>query len=229
MIFPTRCPYCKEIADDKNIAICKECLTKLTLVKKPYCLKCGRHIEDEKIEYCTECNLHPKTYEFGMPLLSYDDISAPVMYDIKYNNKRDYIKTFAKMIYVRWKDKIKSLNIERLIPIPIHEKRRRERGYNQAEDLAFYLSEYLNIELDLDLLYRIKNTKAQKELNPYERLKNLKEAFYCDEAYKALNLKRVLLVDDIYTTGSTIEACSLALKSVGIEKVYYTSICIVEE
>ena len=71
----------------------------------------------------------------------------------------------------------------------------------------------------------MKNTKAQKELNPKERIKNLKEAFIGNIEYKNC-FKNVLLVDDIYTTGATIEACTRSLKAIGVEKVYYTSICI---
>lgn len=229
-IFPAHCPCCDKIAEGKY-GICDTCLKTLGLVKKPYCMKCGKHIENEDEELCKACMEHPRSYEFGFPLLSYDSVSAPIMYDIKYNNKRDYVKVFAKMIQTKWGKKIKSLDIDCIMPIPVHSYRLRQRGYNQAEVLAKNLSVYLGIRMETKILLRCKNTKAQKELGPKERLENLKEAFVCDKAadVSGMGIKNVLLVDDIYTTGSTIEACTLALKGLGVKKVYYTSICIVEQ
>ncbi len=224
-IFPPRCPVCKKIVDNKNYGICKTCLGKLKLIKSPFCMQCGKHIEDDTDEYCDECLLNPKSYEKGFPLLRYDSLSSSIMYDIKYNNKKYYARVFARMIYTVWGKEIKKLNIDCIIPIPIHKKRLKQRGYNQAEILAAYLSEYLKINLENEVLSRVKNTKAQKELNPKERIKNLKEAFIGNIEYKNY-FKNVLLVDDIYTTGATIEACTRSLKAIGVEKVYYTSICI---
>lgn len=200
-------------------------MSELELVKAPFCMKCGKQIANKEEEFCKDCLLEEKTYKRGFPLLKYDKLSSGIMYDIKYKNKRYYTKIFANLIYLRWGKEIKKLGIDCLMPIPIHKKRLRERTYNQAELLASYLSQYLGIEMETYALYRHKNTKAQKELSKKERFKNLKEAFSCDLSYTN-KYKKVLLVDDIYTTGSTIEACSLALKEIGVKEVYYTAICI---
>ncbi len=230
-LFPLRCPCCLEPVEDGSYGICSSCLSQLRPVQEPFCLRCGRHIEREDEAYCDECLLHPKSFAGGFPLLRYDGVSAPIMYDIKYQNKREYIGVFAKMIAGRWGSRIRAARIDWIIPVPLHRERLRERGYNQALLLAKDISACLDIPLREDVLCRMKNTRAQKALGPGERLANLKEAFVCRQELLHTGEfvgKNILLADDIYTTGATVEACTLALQNLGVGKVYYTSICIAE-
>ena len=114
-----------------------------------------------------------------------------------------------------------------LVPVPVHPARKRKRGFNQAEVLAKRMGERLEMPVCPEFLYRIRNTEPLKELNPDERLRNLQQAFQADaEAIRASGVQNVLLVDDIYTTGSTAEACTRALLSAGIEKVCFFAVCI---
>ena len=111
-----------------------------------------------------------------------------------------------------------------MIPIPIHKRKLEKRGYNQAELLADALGKKLDIPVERELLARVVNTEPQKSLDPEHREQNLKKAFQCTE--KSVSYKKVLLVDDIYTTGATIEACTKSLHAAGIPDVYYTSVAI---
>ena len=113
--------------------------------------------------------------------------------------------------------------MDAIIPVPVHPSRRRKRGFNQAEVLAKIVGERLGIPVKAELLRRTKKTLPQKELSVGERLKNLSGAFRADEIPE--NIRRVLLVDDIYTTGSTIEACTRVLKAAGVETIYFVVIC----
>ena len=113
---------------------------------------------------------------------------------------------------------------EVLVPIPLHQSRRRKRGFNQAELLAKALSVRSGIPMDASLLIRTKKTHAQKELNDQERLANLKDAFSIQR--RNIPYHNLILVDDIYTTGSTIDTAARLLKEYGVQKVYFLCICV---
>ena len=110
------------------------------------------------------------------------------------------------------------------MPIPLHPSRKRKRGYNQAQILAEEIGKILEIPVDSKSLIRTRKTSPQKKLGHQERKKNLKHAFAVKHTFQAA--KRVLLVDDIYTTGNTIDAVSNVLKQKGVENVYFLTISI---
>jgi ComF family protein len=116
-----------------------------------------------------------------------------------------------------------------LVPVPIHKSKYRERGYNQTEILANGIAKGLNIPVLPHLLIRDKKTLPQKQLSDKERLRNLQEAFILnDKVFSEYprKIKSILLIDDIYTTGSTIEACTNVLMRNGIENIYFITLCI---
>ena len=110
------------------------------------------------------------------------------------------------------------------VPIPLHPSRRRKRGFNQAELLAKELSGRSGIPADAGLLMRVKKTRAQKELNDQERLTNLKDAFSVRK--RKVPYQNIILVDDIYTTGSTMDAAAKVLKENGAKNIYFVCICV---
>lgn len=224
-IYPRCCPVCNMILSKKDFMFCKECISELDFIKEPYCLKCGKPIMKKEDEFCPDCFKEERPYEYGFSLCKYDAVSSKIIFDLKYNNKRLYAESFAHLMMAKSFERIYSMQAECLIPVPVHKSRFRERGYNQAELTARYLSEISGISLCTDLLYRDKNTLAQKKLNPKERMKNLGSAFKCRENVR--NIKSAVIVDDIYTTGSTVCACAKALKEAGLERVYYIALCIV--
>ena len=116
------------------------------------------------------------------------------------------------------------MGAQALVPVPVHPERMKTRGFNQAEELARRLSDGLGLPVETGILSRNKNTAPQKDLNPAQRLKNLEEAFSAKRPRAGLT--SVILVDDIYTTGSTVEACSRVLKRAGVSRVYFLCICI---
>ncbi len=119
---------------------------------------------------------------------------------------------------------IKAWNINVIIPVPLHKKRRRQRGYNQAEIIARHLGKICEVTVNEKAVKRVKHTKAMKELNDKERKHNLKNAFQVTKYWQ--QEKNVLLIDDIYTTGSTINSISELLKEEGAEKVMFFTISI---
>ena len=145
------------------------------------------------------------------------------MHRFKYSNRRDYAPVLAREAYGMHADWIRRIQPQMIVPVPLHPARRRTRGYNQAELLAGEVSRLSGIPMDADLLIRTHNTDRQRALNPQERKNNLKNAFQTSK--KIVQLEKVLLIDDIYTTGSTIEACARALRASGISRIYFVVIC----
>ena len=111
-----------------------------------------------------------------------------------------------------------------MIPVPMYRKKQRLRGYNQAELLAREIADQRNLPLICDLVLRVKNTKPQKELEGKDREENLKKAFIITK--NDVKLRKILIVDDIYTTGSTVDAIAEVLKKSGVEEIYFLSLCI---
>lgn len=177
--------------------------------------------------YCPDCRGREKSFVAGFPLCDYDDVMQRAVTRIKYGNRREYLRPFAALLAERHGRELKALGADCLVPVPVHPSRLRTRGFNQAEFFARELSGHLGIPVRTDLLFRTRKTEAQKELTPDERVRNLSSAFTAD--LKGEKMGTVILADDIYTTGSTVEACSRALRAAGVPRIFYVSICIVPE
>ena len=222
--FPRRCPVCGKVIEYSGQLICPECVTSLSPVRQPACQKCGKEVEGERMEYCFDCGRHPKTFERCFSLLNYNEAARRSMAAIKYQNRREYLDFYGEALCLRFGNVIKSLHPDGLVPVPVHPSRKRIRGFNQAEVLSRRISAGLEIPVYPDMLKRIKKTMPQKELNPSERFHNLEHAFGPGGSYGRMNT--VILVDDIYTTGSTLEACARVLKMMGVKKVYGVVLCV---
>jgi len=224
LLYPRRCPVCGRIVVPKGRFICPDCVGELSWVSQPVCKRCGKELPVDTAEYCLDCTRHPRSFEGGRALLNYNRTASRSMAQIKYNNRREYLDFYAEAMARRLGPAIRRMNAQALVPVPVHPSRMKVRGFNQAEELARRLSKKLGIPVNTGLLRRNRNTIPQKDLNPAQRLKNLQEAFVA--VRPPAGLESVILVDDIYTTGSTVEACARALKGAGIERVYFLSICI---
>lgn len=222
-LFPRCCPVCGEIVLPKGSLICPDCLKALSFVRPPVCKKCGKELHNEQQEYCLDCSRHKRSFDYGIALLNYDEAARRSMAKIKYKNKREYLDFYAEAVWKRYGKQLLRMNPDVLVPVPVHPARKRRRGFNQAEILAGLIAGKMGLPMDPDLLIRNKKTRPQKQLSPAERLKNLREAFGPGKA--AAHYETVLLVDDIYTTGSTVEACSRVLKGMGVKRIYFVVIC----
>lgn len=222
VLFPRRCPVCDGILRLGKEKICPECKGKLVYIREPRCKKCGKQIEKMEQEYCFDCKKHNHFYEMGIAPFSHTGAVRKSVYAIKYQNKREYLDFYTDEIARLYREEIKEWDCDGLIPVPLHKRKRLKRGYNQAEVMAKKLAKKLELPVYRDGLIRIVDTKPQKELNDIQRKKNLEKAFIMNE--NIVKLRKVILVDDIYTTGSTIDACTKVLMEHGVKKVYF--ICI---
>lgn len=227
LLFPKTCPICEDILE-KHREICRVCEKNLRYISEPKCKKCGKPFETteegvETREYCVDCTNRNHLYQSGMAVFQYDDISASI-YRFKYHNQRTYADFYGKAMAMRYGRTIQEFGIEILMPIPVSSKKKITRGYNQAELMAEVLGRELKLPVDSRTLIREKNTIPQKELNYEERRNNLKKAFKI--LGNVIKYKKILLVDDIYTTGSTIDACAEVLRQAGAEEVFFISLSI---
>lgn len=229
MLYPVRCPVCGDIVRPKDARICSPCEEKLQIISEPRCKKCSKPIERDQNEYCNDCERKDYHFEQGYSLWVYDLAMKKSISDFKYYNKKEYAKYYIEQITKAYGKSIKKLALDLIVPVPLHKSKYRERGYNQAEILANGIGKELDIPVLPHLLIRNKKTLPQKQLSDKERLKNLQEAFIFNDIVAReypKRLKRLLLVDDIYTTGSTIEACTNVLMRHGVDKVYFITLCI---
>lgn len=223
LVYPPRCPGCDEIillGDE----LCEDCRQRIQVVREPVCKQCGKPLENERTEYCTDCVKKKHAFRQGKAVFVYRDVMKLSMYRFKYSNKREYAIYYAKTaawLYGEW---VRRNGIEILIPIPMYSGKQRKRGYNQAEVFARALGRELGLPVDAECVKRVRNTVPQKELSDKERRHNLKNAFQLTS--NIVKYSQVLLVDDIYTTGSTMDAVAEVLLSGGVKNIYYICISI---
>ncbi len=224
LIYPPTCPYCGDVLSPGEQGCCGECKKMLSYVEPPVCEKCGAELMDSNERMCRRCKSGSRSFDKGFPVLNYESPAKEGVLALKYKHRKEYAAYFATEILKKHGRDFCALAPEALVPVPVHRKKYKRRGYNQAELLAVELSRVLHVPVENDLIIRAVNTPPQKRYSPEIRERNMKTAFQIGE--KSVNYRSVLLVDDIYTTGSTIEACTRLLKQRGVERVYYTSICI---
>lgn len=229
ILYPRRCPVCSEIVDVRGELSCIECRKKLIFIEEPKCKRCGKPLEQDNKEYCYDCEKKSRDFTRGIALWLYNKEMKKSMADFKNHGRREYAEFYTEELLKACKEEIMDISPDALVPVPIHKKKLMERGYNQADVLARSIGDKLEIPVLSELLVRKKDTLPQKQLNDKERMRNLAEAFdfsHIERSCFRKKLNKVLLVDDIYTTGSTIEACARVLKNNGINEVYFVTVCI---
>ena len=227
LMFPSVCPLCGEILEDnhdKTIYICQGCSAKLKPIKPPVCLKCGQEVDGIETDCCGDCRGATRSYVKGFPALKYSPEMSKCLSDFKYHNMRSYAAFLADIIVRERGKEILLAAPEVIVPVPVHKSKLKVRGYNQAQVLGEELGRRLKLPVDTELILRDVKTAPQKELSNAQREENLKRAFISSR--KIVKYKSALIVDDIYTTGATVEACTGVLHSMGVEAVYYTCVCI---
>ena len=201
-IFPQTCGICEKICDD---VICNRCKKQL-----------------EKITFSTrKCflDLNGIYYDEHMYLFKYNGIIREKIKLYKFGEQGYLCDFFAKIIFLDKKTMNYIEKYDYITPIPLHKHRKRERGYNQSELILNSLNKLdKNIKIEKDILFKIKNIKPQSSLNELERKENIRNAFIVNNIEKIRN-KKILIFDDVYTTGSTTNECARILKEKGAIKV----------
>ncbi len=227
IIYPPACPICGKalaVAGGVRRRVCAGCEKKLVYIGALRCLKCGKELDDAQKQYCYDCGRIEHTYTQGTAVFAYTEGIKQSIYRYKYKGRREYAVWYAEQIAKKCGAQIAIWRPDVIIPVPLHRNKLRKRGYNQAELLAVEIGKNTGIPVDADYLLRGKNTAPMKALSENERTKNLEKAFLIKK--NGVKYNKVMLVDDIYTTGATVDACATELKAAGSEQVYCVSLCI---
>ena len=220
IFLPPRCIKCGKIISG-DIGVCEDCFRELTFIGKPYCKKCGYPFHEEHLPrnfLCPRCNGgQNKIFRYMRSAVCYDEASKPLILSLKFMDKTDNAIVLARWLAHAGADIFDS-GVDVLVPVPLHYRRLLKRKYNQSGLLAKELSKLTGIEVDYQNLVKHKHTKPQVEFSGKERLKNVKGCFSLKDKSK-IKGKRVVLIDDVLTTGATLKECALALKQGGARSV----------
>lgn len=226
LIFPSSiyCICCGNIIDESRpYSLCNDCMEHFRWANERTCIKCGKLLSENNMkELCYNCQENIHYFDKGFTCAQYGIYEKKVIFNLKYKKKTYLSKIIAEIMHDRML--IEEIKYDVVIPVPIHRKRLKKRGFNQAELIAKYFAKLQNIPLNNKCLVRAKQTDASKKLNPEERRLNLVEAFNISKyGVGDVEGRNVLVIDDIYTTGATADAISQILKNVGVNKVYFLS------
>lgn len=189
----------------------------------PYCLKCGKSVSRDAGAYCFDCTMHRHAYDKACSLFAYKSM-AMSLYRFKYKGRREYADYYAERLETVLGKQIRKWHPQAIVPVPIHSSKERTRGYNQAELVAKALGKRLSIPVETELIKRRKKTIPLKNLGPFERQNNLKKAFIIGR--NDVKLNTIVILDDIYTTGSTVDEMSRLLRAHGVQHIYVITLAI---
>jgi competence protein ComFC len=216
-VFPPSCVICNSV----GTYLCENCEPSLKVVSKACCVICGVPLNSSLSHACSACFEHKPEYDYHKSLFTYSQHVQKLIHDFKYNEKF-WVLSF---IEERFADLANSFSdVDVVVPVPLHRNRLQQRGFNQSGLFAKTWARYLKKPLKKNLK-RIVDTPSQTGFRRDERLNNLKNAFAITGS--SLRGKRVLLVDDVHTTGATLSMAARQLKLGGAEQVLATSMAIV--
>ena len=223
-IYPSSiyCISCGNIIDEsRNYSLCNDCFRKFKWINERTCINCGKILsESNNGTLCYDCQYNKHEFDGGFACVQYGSVEKQLIFKLKYA-KRTYIaRVIAEIMYDRML--IEDIDYDIVIPVPIHRSKNRSRGFNQAELIAKYFCKNSNKIYYKNIANRISNTIPLKTMDPAERKLNLINAFNLTEKGKSLvNGKKILIIDDIYTTGATIDSLSEKLRAAGVNKIYF--------
>lgn len=228
LIYPPRCPICKTFLRDervringKDLLLCRPCFRDFVPVESPRCPICGRPFRSGAghDRVCEDCLRKRPFFDEARGPYHYQGPVMAALQQFKYNGKSHLAGVLGPLLAVFAADWLKDLPSPLIIPVPLHPKRLRERGFNQSLLLAKYVTEMLGADQDNLILRRTRYTRPQTGLKSAERRKNLRGAFGLVDK-KAVRGRSVILVDDVATTGTTLNACARVLKRAGTKRVF---------
>ncbi|MBI4971799.1 MAG: ComF family protein [Candidatus Omnitrophica bacterium] len=218
-LYPGWCAVCKRLLHLTEDHLCRACFIKLARIRLPICRGCGVEIppHTEKISRCNACRGKAITFDEIFAVFRYDDNFKQVLHQIKYERKYWLLETFKKKIKRTFQNQWPELP-SFIVPVPLDKFRMKERTFNQSLIIAETISKILDIPIKKDILLRREHRSPQSWLTRRERLANLENLF---QVRKRMKLKNcwVLVVDDVVTTGATVQECSKMLKEAGASKV----------
>jgi ComF family protein len=231
-LFPSRCILCRKTVDrqqiNPDIEICIKCESKLPINTR-YCQRCALPLPDDlagdnfSTNICGCCIKKSPAFDYSYSLFRYETESITLVHQLKFGGKISYARSISELLSEKLQLEVNktSNKPDCLLPVPLHNSRLRQRGFNQSIEICHVIAKKLNIPIECKAMIRVKQTTAQTGLDAKQRQKNIKGAF---ELSGKINYKHILIVDDVVTTGSTVNELAILLKKNGVQQVGVLSI-----
>lgn len=214
LLFPPRCAACQH----SGSILCSACIATIRPLPPPYCAHCNTPLDASGT--CKNCRYAPLRLNGLRVVSKYEGTLRTCIHALKYAGNRRMAEPLGLLLAHVYR--MHGLRADMIVPVPLHSERIRQRGYNQACLLAQVCAKHTNVALDSSLLVRMRSTASQIHLNVKERQNNVAGAFSCTPTITkdGLRGRSILLVDDVCTTGATLEACAVPLFAAGAQAVW---------
>lgn len=209
LFFPPRCPGCGRVGD----LFCPACRAQVAPITEPVCLRCGRPLPEDAL--CADCRAQASALDGIRAAAIFAPPIREAIHSLKYANGRGLAAPLADYMVAAWRRVAPPADC--IVPVPLHASRLAERGYNQSALLARALGAAVGLPVDEKLVLRQRATRQQALLSAAERRANVEDAFVCGASAAG---KRIVLIDDVCTTGATLEACAAAVRAAGATSVW---------
>ena len=226
LVFPPFCPVCqRRLDEDRRDPLCGPCWNGLERIAPPICRVCGLPIPQFSSRptvppepTCGRCRRRPPVFTYARSATSYGDVVREAVHAFKFGGQRGLARPLGDLLAALVTADLPVHGVDLVVPVPLHPRRERERGFNQSLLLARRISRVCKAPVRADLLVRTAATRPQAELAADARRANVRDAFALRRP-KEVSGRRVVVVDDIFTTGSTASACARCLKEGGAMSV----------
>ena len=222
LLYPASCQVCGKKSKSPNQYLCKECVQKIKKRQPPFCIKCGHKLKTAsyKEDLCPDCKKKTPYFDQAASIFYYDGVFKKLVHDFKYKKNTSLVTEFAEFI-ISFMDKHNiAKETDLVLSIPMHPLRLLKREINPSNILARNVAKKLNLPYSENLLKKTKNTLPQSQLNRSERIENIKNSFSLKKSAEPyLKHKNILFVDDLFTTGSTVNECSRILKEKSVKRI----------
>ncbi len=227
LLFPPQegCGFCNSSGRiNPKTGMCLSCEGKLEFIRPPYCRKCGRQFPAAcSLPVCPECAGQSYAFDLARAVCIYSGVIHDAVHRFKFRHCRKDAQWLGKLILNGMRNYPEILGFDAVVPVPLHKERLLERGYNQAELLGRIIADDYRKPLLSSCLLRTRPTSHQSFLSRQERHVNVKDAFAAEKnrmSLAQLENRKLLLIDDVFTTGSTTDECAKALVNAGAAKVF---------
>ena len=223
LIFPPFCAVCREpLSEERRGPLCTPCWEALERIGPPWCRTCGvpmaAALRTTDAPLCGACRMRPPVYAYARAGVRYGDVAREALHALKFKGRRGLARPLADLVVEGGAAVLPRGRPDLLVPVPLHPRRQRERGFNQASLLAHRVGEAWSVPVRDDVLARVVATASQTALESPARRANVRNAFRLRHP-ESVAARHVIVVDDILTTGATVSECVRALQAGGAATV----------
>jgi ComF family protein len=219
-LYPPVCLGCGGFLDREEKSVCRACLERLERIREPICRKCGRQLKRRSGQplNCPDCRSYSYTFDICRSLAVYTGLTETLIHHLKYRGKRSLAPVLGKLMAERLSGLKRYEAVDLIVPVPLHGKRLKDRGYNQSALLAETVGAELGKPVDDGGLARTRNNKPQVDLDGAARWANVAGSFTVGPG-RDFRDKTVLVIDDVMTSGATVQGCAAVLLAAGADTV----------